>query len=102
MIQSSTVLTGDSKPLDDSAHLTPEELACVQAAMAAGMDAFTVPTPGDDMGMIDWRVGTMVAMRDKAVVSYLFAYQATKTHFKVVGPEVTLGTKTPKGLQKRA
>ena len=99
MIQASTLLKGKALPIDNSDSLSKDELACVQAAMSAGLTEFSVPTAADDTGKTDWTVRQMVVMRDKVPTCYLVACKVTAAHFTVLGPIVPLaGTN---GLQKR-
>jgi len=94
---------------DDSAALSKEERECVQAAMTVGYTEFVVPTPNNDTGATAWTVETWVWKKDGVPVAYLVARKTGARHFQVIGPEVELGTRTPKGkapvtnggLQKR-
>jgi hypothetical protein len=99
MIQSSTSIKGKALPMDNSDDLSKDELACVQAAMSAGLTEFSVPTEANDTGKTDWRVRQIVVMRDKSPMCYLVACKVTATHFTVLGPAVPMANTN--GLQKR-
>jgi hypothetical protein len=110
MIKTGTNLGANDVLEDDRASLHPDELACVQAAMANGLTDFVVPTPEDNHETKTWSVETYVMLRKGSPVAFSVAYRRDPKagpHFKVLGPEMDLATKKPKlknavqELQKR-
>lgn len=109
MVSMSTALKPKAKVQDNSASLTADELTCVQAAMVAGLDLFSVPTAGEDEGLTDWKVQTVIALRDGKAVSFPVAHQTKNADFRVCGAETVLAVgngatskpNAPKDLQKR-
>ena len=82
---------GNTKFEDQSEHLKTLGLHdCVTAALAAGLDNFTTPTPQANEGRIDWAVRKWVTLENGIPVCFLVAYQQMNAHYEILGPRIPL------------
>lgn len=63
----------------------------VMAALAAGLEEFTTPTPADGEGREAWKTRKWVTLQGGKLKVFLVAYPERNAECEILGPEVKQG-----------